>query len=275
VCLDELGYLNLPDGAAELVFQVLAELRECGSLIVTTNPPFGEWTKVFPDARMAKAVVDRLTHGVHIIDTGTKSWRFRHGLTRKGSICPTPDRTARMRLSPLRFALRGLGSATTAASTSPIRHHPTKTSTNREVGHFKRSRCSQAKPSSSDGDAGSSSGTAYRAFWPDGSRSRPLPATPLFWLRAACTGHISRQPRSDHERRAGLPGGAKAMRSQARWRRDRRPADLCALASGPGVGPTDHPYGGCNAGASRPIWVVEVTRCPLQEFDDQLDTGWR
>jgi DNA replication protein DnaC len=85
VCLDELGYLTLPDGAAELVFQVLSELHERGSLIVTTNLPFGEWTKVFPDARMAKAVVDRLTHRAHIIDTGTESWRFRHGLNRKAS----------------------------------------------------------------------------------------------------------------------------------------------------------------------------------------------
>ena len=88
VCLDELGYLTLPDGAAELVFQVLSELHERGSVIVTTNLPFGEWTKVFPDARMAKAVVDRLTHRAHIIDTGTESWRFRHGLTRRQKAAP-------------------------------------------------------------------------------------------------------------------------------------------------------------------------------------------
>ncbi|HUP05738.1 MAG TPA: IS21-like element helper ATPase IstB [Caldimonas sp.] len=83
VVLDELGYLSLPDGAAELVFQVISERNERGSLIVTTNLPFGEWTKVFPDARLAKAVVDRITHKAHIIDTGTESWRFRHGLDRK------------------------------------------------------------------------------------------------------------------------------------------------------------------------------------------------
>ena len=83
VC-DELGYLGLPDGAAELVFQVLSERHERGSLIITTNLPFGEWTKVFPDARLAKAVVDRLTHRAHIIDTGNESWRFRHGLERQG-----------------------------------------------------------------------------------------------------------------------------------------------------------------------------------------------
>lgn len=82
VVLDELGYLALPEGAAELVFQVISERNERASLIVTTNLPFGEWTKVFPDARLAKAVVDRITHRAHIIDTGAESWRFRHGLAR-------------------------------------------------------------------------------------------------------------------------------------------------------------------------------------------------
>lgn len=80
--LDELGYLALPPDAAELVFQVLSERNERGSLILTTNLPFGEWTKVFEDARLAKAVIDRLTHNAHIIDTGDESWRFRHGLRR-------------------------------------------------------------------------------------------------------------------------------------------------------------------------------------------------
>jgi DNA replication protein DnaC len=83
VVLDELGYLALPEGAAELVFQVLSERHERASLIVTTNLPFGEWTKVFPDPRLAKAVVDRLTHRAHIIETGSESWRFRHGLARR------------------------------------------------------------------------------------------------------------------------------------------------------------------------------------------------
>jgi IstB-like ATP binding protein len=70
----------------------LSERHERGSLVVTTNLPFGEWTKVFPDPRLAKAVVDRLTHRAHIIDTGNESWRFRHGLTRttkKGGRPPT------------------------------------------------------------------------------------------------------------------------------------------------------------------------------------------
>lgn len=62
---------------------MLSERNERASLIVTTNLPFGEWTKVFPDARLAKAVVDRLTHRAHIIDTGTESWRFRHDLQQR------------------------------------------------------------------------------------------------------------------------------------------------------------------------------------------------
>ena len=103
------------------MFQVLSELHERGSLIVTTNLPFGEWTKVFPDARMAKAVVDRLTHRAHIIDTGTESWRFRHGLNRRRHLTGRPDRRARgyrhcarLRLAPRRQPRQP----------TPIRHHP-------------------------------------------------------------------------------------------------------------------------------------------------------
>jgi hypothetical protein len=81
----ELGYLAPPDGAAELVSQVISERNERSSLIVTTNLPSGEWTKVFPYARLAKAVIDRITHKAHIIDTGTESWRFHDGLSRKGA----------------------------------------------------------------------------------------------------------------------------------------------------------------------------------------------
>jgi DNA replication protein DnaC len=96
VVLDELGYLALPEGAAEPIFQVLSERHERGSLIVTTNLPFGEWTRVFSDARLAKAVVDRHTHKAHIIETGTESWRFRHGLERRPQRDEmTPCRSAR------------------------------------------------------------------------------------------------------------------------------------------------------------------------------------
>ena len=89
--IDELGFIKLPDGAAELVFQVITERNERAALAITTSLPFGEWTKVFSDPRLAKAVVDRLTHRAHIIETGTESWRFRHGLQRRRR--PAPDKT--------------------------------------------------------------------------------------------------------------------------------------------------------------------------------------
>ena len=148
---DELGYLALPDGAAELVFQVLSERHERGSLIVTTNLPFGEWTKVFPDPRLAKAVVDRLTHRAHIIDTGNESWRFRHGLERQGR---KQDMTPRPGAAPAAIAAQAL-----ALRARPSRRQPrhaiqpgdqatsTPTTTDARWGHFKPSRRGQCKPS--------------------------------------------------------------------------------------------------------------------------------
>jgi len=73
--VDDLGYLPLANHEAELVFQILAERSERGSVIVTTNLPFSEFTKVFPDKRLCAAVLDRLTHNAHIIDTGTQTQR--------------------------------------------------------------------------------------------------------------------------------------------------------------------------------------------------------
>jgi DNA replication protein DnaC len=82
--LDELGYVQTSETGAELLFQVLAERNEVASLIVTTNLPFGEWTRIFTDARLCKAVVDRLTFGAHIVETGSDSWRLRRSLERAG-----------------------------------------------------------------------------------------------------------------------------------------------------------------------------------------------
>ncbi len=80
--LDELGYVQASEAGAELLFQVLAERNEVASICVTTNLPFGEWTRVFADPRLCKAVVDRLTFGAHIIETGSDSWRLKRSLDR-------------------------------------------------------------------------------------------------------------------------------------------------------------------------------------------------
>lgn len=81
--LDEMAYVPLAPAEAELLFQVLDERSELSALVVTTNLPFGEWTKMFPEPRLCKAVVDRLTFNAHIIETGTESWRFKKTLERQ------------------------------------------------------------------------------------------------------------------------------------------------------------------------------------------------
>ncbi len=84
IVIDELGYVVMPDAAAELLFQVIAGRAERAAVIVTTNLPFSEWTTKFPNARLCKAMLDRLTDQAHIIDTGDESYRFRRTLAKKG-----------------------------------------------------------------------------------------------------------------------------------------------------------------------------------------------
>jgi hypothetical protein len=100
-----------------------------------TGPRF---TISCPDPRLAKAVVDRLTHRPHIIDTGNESWRFRHGLTRttkKGGDPPADDRRAWPRRSA---SPSGLGSTTTPRA--PLRQDQLSTTTDARWSHFKRPR---------------------------------------------------------------------------------------------------------------------------------------
>ena len=84
IVIDELGYVVMPDAAAELLFQVIAGRAERAAVIVTTNLPFSEWTTKFPNARLCKAMLDRLTDQAHIIETGAESYRFRRTLAKKG-----------------------------------------------------------------------------------------------------------------------------------------------------------------------------------------------
>jgi len=83
VVLDEMGYVGMSEPAAELLFQVIAGRAERAAMIVTTNLPFSEWTTMFPNARLCKAMLDRLTDQAHIIDTGKESYRFRRSLAKK------------------------------------------------------------------------------------------------------------------------------------------------------------------------------------------------
>ena len=76
--IDELGFVPLSTTGAELLFEVFSQRYERGSVLVTTNLPFDEWTDVFGSERLTGALLDRLTHHVHILEMNGDSYRLKH-----------------------------------------------------------------------------------------------------------------------------------------------------------------------------------------------------
>ena len=76
--IDELGFVPLSTTGAELLFEVFSQRYERGSVLVTTNLPFDEWTDVFGSERLTGALLDRLTHHVHILEMNGESYRLKH-----------------------------------------------------------------------------------------------------------------------------------------------------------------------------------------------------
>jgi DNA replication protein DnaC len=80
--IDELGYVPLSATGAELLSEVFSQCYERGSTLVTSNLPFDEWTSVFGSERLTGALLDRLTHHVHILEMNGDSFRLAHSKRR-------------------------------------------------------------------------------------------------------------------------------------------------------------------------------------------------
>ena len=81
--IDELGYVPLSPTGAELLFEVFSQRYERGSIIVTSNLPFEEWTSMFGSERLTGALLDRLTHHVHILEMNGDSYRLKQSKGRR------------------------------------------------------------------------------------------------------------------------------------------------------------------------------------------------
>ena len=86
--IDELGFVPLSRTGAELLFEVFSQRYERGSVMVTTNLPFDEWTEVFGSERLTGALLDRLTHHVHILEMNGESYRLKRSRETVASQAP-------------------------------------------------------------------------------------------------------------------------------------------------------------------------------------------
>ena len=82
--IDELGFVPLSKTGAELLFEIISQRYERGSIIITSNLPFDEWTEVFGSERLTGAILDRLTHHVHILEMNGDSFRLRQSRKAQG-----------------------------------------------------------------------------------------------------------------------------------------------------------------------------------------------
>ena len=110
--LDELGFVPLSKTGAELLFELVSQRYERAAVLITSNLPFDEWTETFGTERLTGALLDRLTHHVHILEMNGQSFRLNHKPRAKQGLddltcasppagnCARPTPSLRFRLTP-------------------------------------------------------------------------------------------------------------------------------------------------------------------------------
>jgi DNA replication protein DnaC len=94
IILDEVGFVPFSQRGAQMLFAFVSQKYLRGSLIVTSNLAFAEWTEVFGDPRLTSALLDRLTHRCHILEFAGESYRFRQSLHRQAGASTLPTQSA-------------------------------------------------------------------------------------------------------------------------------------------------------------------------------------
>lgn len=104
IIVDEFGYVPFSKTGAELLFEFCSERYEQGALFFTTNLPFEQWTEVLGSQRLTGALLDRLTHRVHILEMNGESYRFKESLRRnkktQGKPAPEPEQNEKKKETP-------------------------------------------------------------------------------------------------------------------------------------------------------------------------------
>lgn len=135
--LDDLGYLPFSQAGCALLFHLLSKLYEHTSVLITTNRDFTEWSSVFGNARLTTALLDRLAHHRHIVETGNEAIRFMRNTEQVKRRMKTREQARRATGSKTLIepewssAARGKPLRATPCAPSPARTTPPRRSRNR------------------------------------------------------------------------------------------------------------------------------------------------
>jgi len=117
--LDDFGYVKKSEQETQVLFELIAHRYETGSLIITSNQPFSEWDRIFPDPMMTVAAVDRIVHHATIIEVTSDSYRRKEAMRQLGAQETTTTRTPATTTAPAATAAKGFTSPNVERTAAP------------------------------------------------------------------------------------------------------------------------------------------------------------